>query len=103
MEKYSPSGGSVLPFLDPLKLKLLMLGETGVGKSSIMYRFTNNEFTHGLIGTAGLDFKTKAVQIRNRTVILSIWDTAGQERFKTITEKYFEGVPGIILVYDITD
>lgn len=68
-----------------------------------MYRFTNNEFTHGLIGTAGLDFKTKGIQIGSRTIILSIWDTAGQERFKTITEKYFEGVPGIILVYDITD
>ena len=60
MEKYTSSGGAVMP-MEPLKLKLLMLGETGVGKSSIMYRFTNNEFTHGLIGTAGLDFKTKAI------------------------------------------
>jgi len=84
-------------------IKLLMLGDSGVGKSCLMMRFADEKFMVTMIATAGVDFKVKQVKIDGRDVCLRIWDTAGQERFKTITRQYYRGAMGIILVYDVCD
>lgn len=84
-------------------VKLLMIGNSGVGKSSLLCRFADNYFPLYLMGTAGIDFKQKLVTIEEKTIKLEIFDTAGQERFHAITTNYYKGVMGIILVYDISD
>eukprot|EP01137_Pigoraptor_chileana_P015734 Opistho-2@5331 len=83
--------------------KLLLIGESGVGKSSILLRFADNTFTETYIMTIGVDFKIKTVRIGDETVKLQIWDTAGQERFRTITSTYYRGTHGVMVVYDVTD
>lgn len=83
--------------------KLLLIGNSAVGKSSILLRFSDNIFNESFLPTIGVDFKIKTFELQGRTVKLQIWDTAGQERFKTITSSYYKGAHGIILVYDITD
>jgi len=84
-------------------IKLLMIGDSGVGKSCLLLRFSDDSFTTSFITTIGIDFKIKAVEIDGKRVKLQIWDTAGQERFRTITTAYYRGAMGILLVYDITD
>lgn len=84
-------------------LKLLVLGESNVGKSSIILRFTGNEFRDDMIVTVGLDYKTKQITVDGNTVNLAIWDTAGQERFRTLTPSFYRDGQGAILVYDVTD
>ena len=84
-------------------LKLLIIGDTASGKSSIMNRFTDNTFTDDFMGTIGVDFKFKNIVIDNCDVKIQIWDTAGQERFRTITKTYYRGAHGVIIVYDVTD
>ncbi|KII68382.1 Ras-related protein ORAB-1 [Thelohanellus kitauei] len=83
--------------------KILLIGDSGVGKSCILLRFADDTFTENHISTIGVDFKIKTVEVGNKSVKLQIWDTAGQERFKTITSSYYRGAHGIIIVYDITD
>ena len=83
--------------------KLLLIGNSAVGKSSLLLRFSDNIFNESFLPTIGVDFKIRTFDLNNRTVKLQIWDTAGQERFKTITSSYYKGAHGIILVYDITD
>ncbi|CAG9466549.1 unnamed protein product [Pedinophyceae sp. YPF-701] len=84
-------------------VRLLLIGDSGVGKSCLLLRFTENSFQSSFVTTIGIDFKTKVVNIDNRSVKLQIWDTAGQERFRTITSAYYRGAQGILMVYDITD
>ncbi|OXU20355.1 ras-related protein Rab-18-B [Nasonia vitripennis] len=84
-------------------LKILMIGETNVGKSSILLRFTEDEFHDNIQNTVGMDYKSKKVTIDGNTVKLAIWDTAGQERFRTLTPNYYRDGQGAILVYDVTD
>ena len=84
-------------------VKLLVIGESGVGKSCLLLRYCDDKFTHSYITTIGIDFKVKNVVIDDEEIKLQIWDTAGQERFRNITLAYFRGAMGIILVYDITD
>ncbi|KOC64288.1 Ras-related protein Rab-18-B [Habropoda laboriosa] len=84
-------------------LKLLMIGESNVGKSSIILRFTEDEFHENMQSTVGMDYRTKQVTIDGNTVKLAIWDTAGQERFRTLTPSYYRDGQGAILVYDVTD
>mmetsp|Transcript_53480 Transcript_53480/g.48089 ORF Transcript_53480/g.48089 Transcript_53480/m.48089 type:complete len:204 (+) Transcript_53480:164-775(+) len=83
--------------------KLLLIGDSGVGKSCLLLRFSDDSFTTSFITTIGIDFKIKTVEIDGKRVKLQIWDTAGQERFRTITTAYYRGAMGVLLVYDITD
>ena len=83
--------------------KLLLIGNSAVGKSSLLLRFSDNIFNESFLPTIGVDFKIRTFDLSSKTVKLQIWDTAGQERFKTITSSYYKGAHGIILTYDITD
>lgn len=83
--------------------KLLLIGNSGVGKSCLLLRFSDDTYSNDYISTIGVDFKIKTVELEGKTVKLQIWDTAGQERFRTITSSYYRGSHGIIIVYDITD
>ena len=83
--------------------KILTLGESGVGKTCILRRFVENKFSKNHLATIGIDFKTKTISIKGYEVKLKIWDTAGQERFRNITNQYYKGADGIILVYDLTN
>jgi len=86
-----------------LLFKLLLIGDSGVGKTCILFRFSDDAFTSTFISTIGIDFKIKTVDLRGKKIKLQIWDTAGQERFHTITTSYYRGAMGIMLVYDITN
>ncbi|CAH3191042.1 unnamed protein product, partial [Porites evermanni] len=81
-------------------LKILIVGESGVGKSSLLLRFTDDTFDPDIGATIGVDFKVKTLTIDGNKAKLAIWDTAGQERFRTLTPSYYRGAQGVILVYD---
>lgn len=85
------------------KLKLLLLGDSGVGKSSLLRIMSGDKFSESMLATAGVDFKIRNIQIEDYDVALQVWDTAGQERFHRITATYYKGADGIILVYDVND
>lgn len=84
-------------------LKILIIGESDVGKSSLMLRFTNDVFDPGLSATIGVDFKVKELSVEGNTAKLAIWDTAGSERFRTLMPNYYRGAHGAILVYDVSN
>lgn len=84
-------------------IKLLLIGDSGVGKSCCLLRFSEDSFTPSFITTIGIDFKIRTIELDGKKVKLQIWDTAGQERFRTITTAYYRGAMGILLVYDVTD
>lgn len=82
--------------------KLLLIGDSGVGKTCILFRFSEDAFNTTFISTIGIDFKIRTIELDGKKIKLQIWDTAGQERFRTITTAYYRGAMGIMLVYDIT-
>jgi len=84
-------------------IKLLLIGDGGVGKSCLLLRFSDDSFTPSFITTIGIDFKIRTIELDGKRIKLQIWDTAGQERFRTITTAYYRGAMGILLVYDVTD
>ncbi|KAG4385795.1 hypothetical protein GLYMA_12G165301v4 [Glycine max] len=83
--------------------KLLLIGDSSVGKSCLLLRFADDSYVDSYISTIGVDFKIRTVELEGKTVKLQIWDTAGQERFRTITSSYYRGAHGIIIVYDVTE
>jgi len=83
-------------------LKILIIGESSVGKSSLLMRFVDDKFDPDQPATIGVDFKVKTVNVDGNLVKLAIWDTAGQERFRTLTPSYYRGAQGVICVYDVT-
>jgi len=84
-------------------IKILMLGESGVGKSSILTRFVDDKFSTNFLTTLGVEYKHKTIMINDKKVMTQVWDTAGQEKFRTITPVYYRKVDGVVMVYDITD
>ncbi|KAL5056210.1 hypothetical protein RYX36_036892 [Vicia faba] len=83
--------------------KLLLIGDSGVGKSCLLLKFADDSYLDSYISTIGVDFKIRTIEQDEKTIKLQIWDTAGQERFRTITSSYYRGAHGIIVVYDVTD
>ena len=83
--------------------KVLLLGNSNVGKSSLFLRFVDDIWNDTFVPTIGVDFKIKTFEIDSKKIKMQIWDTAGQERFKNIINSYYRGANGILLVYDITD
>lgn len=82
--------------------KVVLIGDSGVGKSQILSRFTRNEFSLDSKSTIGVEFATKNIEIDNKIIKSQIWDTAGQERYRAITSAYYRGAVGALLIYDIT-
>ena len=86
-----------------LQYKLLFLGDTSVGKTSLLIRYIDKKYDEDSLPTLGVDLRYKYVTLENKKIRVDIWDTAGQERYKNITKNYFRGAHGIILVFDITN
>ena len=86
-----------------IKLKLLILGDSDVGKTSLLLKYIDNYFPESHLATIGVEFKTKDVECKGYKIHLQLWDTAGQERFRSITKSYFRNANGVIFVYDITN
>jgi Ras-related protein Rab-18 len=84
------------------QLKLLLIGDSSVGKSSILLRFTDDTFSEKHAATIGVDFKTRDMNFRGKRIRTTVWDTAGQEKFRSLTSSYYRGTHGIVLVYDVT-
>lgn len=89
---------------DTPRVKILILGESSVGKSSLLTQFVEQKFTGSHMPTIGVEYKQKIIEIDDNSLIkVQIWDTAGTERFRTITPVYYRNVDGVLLVFDITD
>ena len=86
-----------------LKFKILIIGDSAVGKTSMLLKYVDNFFPETHMATIGVEYKTKNIETSKYKVILHIWDTAGQERFKSITKSFFNNTNGIVFVYDITN
>ncbi|KAK4285902.1 hypothetical protein QN277_002532 [Acacia crassicarpa] len=82
--------------------KVVLIGDSGVGKSNLLSRFTRNEFSLESKSTIGVEFATRSINVDDKMVKAQIWDTAGQERYRAITSAYYRGAVGALVVYDIT-
>jgi Ras-related protein Rab-1A len=83
--------------------KVLLLGNSDVGKSSLILRYVDGTWSNTFIPTIGVDFKVKTIEVDNKKIKMQIWDTAGQERFRTVIASYFKGSHGVLLIYDVTN
>ena len=84
-----------------LLFKILIIGDSGVGKSCLLLKFTDRYFNDSYISTIGVDFKIQTIQLDNKIIKLQIWDTAGQEKYKTITQNYYKNCDGAIISFSI--
>ena len=103
MRAYAPP--PILPTIPPLQTDIfpvVLIGDSGVGKSNLLSRFTRNEFNLDSKSTIGVEFATRSIQVDAKTIKAQIWDTAGQERYRAITSAYYRGAVGALLVYDIS-
>uniref|UniRef100_A0A1I8JKQ8 Ras-related protein Rab-18 n=1 Tax=Macrostomum lignano TaxID=282301 RepID=A0A1I8JKQ8_9PLAT len=82
--------------------KVVFIGDSGVGKSSVIHRLCQDAFKSTFAATIGIDFQVKAMELEGQVIALQLWDTAGQERFRSITKQYFRKADGIVIVYDVT-
>jgi len=85
------------------EVRLITIGDSATGKSSLILRYTKGSFTEERKATVGIDMRIRTVEIEGRKVKVKIWDTAGQEQFRVITRNYYRGAQGVVLVYDITN
>ena len=85
------------------RIRVMLIGNSNVGKTSIAKRYCKNQFNHNYISTVGIDFVTKYIKVGEKMINLQIWDTAGQERYKVIAKNYYNKSDGFIIVYDITN
>ena len=97
----------IAPVEDPtlkeeLKFKVVVVGDSGVGKTNLVRRFINNVFSKDAKATVGVEFLSKNFIVDNKVIKLELWDTAGQERYKAITAAYYRGAKGAMIVYDVT-
>ena len=83
-------------------VSILTVGETQVGKTSLILRFIDRVFYYDTKATIGIDYKVKNLNLLNTNVLIKIWDSAGQERFKTVTKQYYKNAEGIMIIYDVT-
>ncbi|KAH0791227.1 ras-related protein RABA2a [Histomonas meleagridis] len=83
-------------------LKIVLIGDSGVGKTNLLSRFTRDQFNPESKSTIGVEFATKTMEVEGKTVKAQIWDTAGQERYRAITSAYYRGAIGALLLYDIS-
>ena len=89
---------------DECVYKVLLLGDTTVGKTCFLMKYTDKTFQDIHMATIGLDYRLKTMKLKNgKNIKLQIWDTAGQDRFRAITKNYYKGSHGIILIYDVTN
>ena len=88
---------------DILIIKLLIVGDAGVGKSNFIYRYTKDKFSTSNLSSSGFESNSKEINISDQKIIVQLWDSAGQEKYKSITKNLFTRVQGIIIVYDITN
>lgn len=95
---FRDSGNANYEFL----FKVVIIGDSGVGKTNLLSRFSNNSFSADCKSTIGIEFATRTIEIEGHRVKAQIWDTAGQERFRAITTAYYRGATGALLVYDIS-
>ncbi|CAI8026535.1 Ras-related protein Rab-8B [Geodia barretti] len=84
-------------------LKVVIIGDTAVGKTCLILRYTQDLFRENFLSTIGVDFKTKTVELNDKKYKLQVWDTAGQERYNTIRKGFYRGAKGVVIVYDITN
>ena len=92
----------ILASADSFSFSVVLIGDSGVGKSNLLSRFTRNEFNLDSKSTIGVEFATRSIQVDAKTIKAQIWDTAGQERYRAITSAYYRGAVGALLVYDIS-
>ena len=86
------------------KIKIMLIGESKIGKTSLISRYCNNEFLGGIyLSTIGIDFQIKHLVLNKKNIRLQIWDTAGQERYRNIAKNYFQSTDGFVIVYDISN
>ena len=85
------------------KIQLIVVGESCVGKTSLLYKYSQGYFTQEHLATVGIEFFTKVEKINGRKIRVKIWDTAGQELYKSITKNFYRNSDGVIIVYDVTD
>ena len=89
--------------MDDLYIKIILLGDSYVGKTSLLLKYTDDYFSEVAIATIGAEYKEKMITLNNRNIRLQIWDTSGQERYRSIAQNFYRGSDGILLVFDVTN